>query len=57
MKTRPYERNIYTKKMSAKTTSRTTLSSIRREMAEPHRAESTKKGADTFANGGHLTKD
>ena len=38
------------------TTRRETLASVQREMSQPHRAESTKKNADTLANGGHLAK-
>ncbi len=39
------------------TFARETLAHIKREMERPHRAESTKKNADTHANGGHLGED
>jgi hypothetical protein len=44
---KPYRTPTYT---------RETLAQVKREMARPHRAESTKKNADSLANGGHLAK-
>jgi hypothetical protein len=41
-------------KKRRKEPSQTILSSVQKEMAKPRRAESSRKEADTLANGGHI---
>jgi hypothetical protein len=42
------------KKKRRKEPSQTILASVKKEMAKPRRAESTRREADTIANGGHI---
>jgi hypothetical protein len=42
------------KKKRRKEPSQTILASVQKEMAKPRLAESTRKEADTLANGGHI---